>query len=915
MLKEEALAAIRDIVNIDSAENSPDDKSRLVFMIDINGLSKLGIVSNVLIDTMFKELILIFRELNSEDKVQLIVIIFSSNKGFCYDEVGKRLHTELDDILNDNKTDSKLHIHIPYEGDDRIQCQVEATNEIKRTDEGIVVIKIQLILDGGKGTWDCFEKHANAAKKLPNSFRILISGTNRVVKLIENFVFGQINHETEPQEVFSELKKNQKIKDFQHNCFIADWKEDKGIEDSLIGCFANIIDSVVEKECNKDKENRKFLYKLYVVYMMRVAEGKLMGMDQFTSFSNAKDSLKPEDLNVYAIYSIENKNANLLRTCIDYDMIKLKELDVDKLEEVKFDAIQPNEIYRNFLKASYLENVDKIPLPGTKNFYMLYCYCVIHTCNDLNGTNLENSLSYVVWENSENPIHYALLTASLLRMFVKNEKIVRKNNQKVVLDVANDWEKLAIRIFRQVTHKYDQLNEDLFILPIEEDIDITIPTLVENGECQMFASDEPMQNYIDAIWYPPSYQLPENSSMIIFELFFCAILVFPYWILKKRKRFKDNKITIREFFSSPCITYIHRVLAYIVHLSIFTYWLVEYKKKLWYFEIYSFGFHLAQILTELVQTKLCVPSRSCCRVSRCSINLKKYLAEDWNRIDLIIIIFTIVAFIIRVVEQFSPMNTYVIHVTKLFYITGETLLFARMLNFLETFETIGPKVFAIKKMIGNVLGTLPVFFSIIIAGSVGFQSYLFHRDVFRFKIITRNLFSSFTYMLGEYEDFEKIEGNIENCYERDEYLKLINKNNVDEPYLCPKKYDQFHWPYFLLCIYVVISSIILVNLIVAFFTSAFESVEQEARITYGYRRYFFVKEFKDMYCGIIPPIDTLVTIYCFLRDCRKNRISPNVEKTKTEVLKKLFGYEKMLYLNKEQTSQIQQIQEVFDFRN
>ncbi|CAI9735657.1 transient receptor potential cation channel subfamily M member-like 2 isoform X4 [Octopus vulgaris] len=197
---------------------------------------------------------------------------------------------------------------------------------------------------------------------------------------------------------------------------------------------------------------------------------------------------------------------------------------------------------------------------------------------------------------------------------------------------------------------------------------------------------------------------------------------------------------------------------------------------------------------------------------------KNYIRSAWNIIDVITIVLFILGYILRLLD--------VAETARVIFCLNLISFYIRFLHMFSIDKNLGPKLIMIKEMMRDLGYFAMILFTFMIAFGIATQSILnpstpassdLFKEVFRkaYFLIYAELF------------LEEYEGN-SNCKE----------NNST----CPTEITTYS-AIILMCIYVLLTNILLLNLLIAMFSSTYQKVQEKSHFHWSLQRYDIINEF------------------------------------------------------------------------
>ncbi|XP_062972120.1 transient receptor potential cation channel subfamily M member 8 isoform X1 [Elgaria multicarinata webbii] len=463
----------------------------------------------------------------------------------------------------------------------------------------------------------------------------------------------------------------------------------------------------------------------------------------------------------------------------------------------------------------------------------------------------KKELSKVIWEQTRGCTLAALGASKLLKSLAKVKNDINAAGESE--ELANEYETRAVELFTECYSSDEDLAEQLLIYSCEAWGGSNCLELAVEAKDQQFIAQPGVQNFLSKQWYGEISRDTKNWKIILclflFPLLCCGFISFRK---KPSERSKKLFFYYAWFFTSPFVVFSWTVIFYIAFLLLFAYvLLMDFQKEPTMLEL---------ILYVLVFILLCD------EVRQWYMNGSKYFSDMWNVMDTLGIFY----FIAGIVFRLHSSNETSWYSGRVIFCLDYIIFTLRLIHIFTVSRNLGPKIIMLQRMLIDVFFFLFLFAVWMVAFGVARQGIL-RKNEQRWEWIFRSvIYEPYLAMFGHYPT--DIDGT---TYDFDHCTFIGNESKP----LCVEV-DSNHAPRFpewitipLVCIYMLSTNILLVNLLIAMFGYTVGSVQENNDQVWKFQRYFLVQE----YCNrlTIPfPFVIFAYIYMVMRKlfkcCCKN---------------------------------------------
>ncbi|CAF1009735.1 unnamed protein product, partial [Brachionus calyciflorus] len=345
---------------------------------------------------------------------------------------------------------------------------------------------------------------------------------------------------------------------------------------------------------------------------------------------------------------------------------------------------------------------------------------------------------------------------------------------------------------------------------------------------------------------------------------------------KKSSYLKTYLQNVYNFLHSPSIVFIYDSIAYIVFLCLFSYFILCEFRYTETVVIYEYDKNETS-LTELDKTEvktypgvyeyvllIWILSLTIEELRqffqgenhiRFKLKLLRYFRDKWNYLDILGCLFFAIGFILRVVSIWTTEKVFMF--AKISFCIDLTIWYLRLLHVSLVFKSLGPKLVMIQKMIRDLIFFMCLIAIFVCAFGITTEAALYPSSNFDLNLFRRILTKGYWPVYGTIKILEDFDRFSANCTGR-----------LD----CPEPHGLVY-SYIVLMIYMVVANVLLVNLLIAMFSSTFQRVHENTDLIWKFQRYALVYEYVEApvfpapFCMVIYLFKAFRTI--FKRMCRK----------------------------------------------
>lgn len=597
---------------------------------------------------------------------------------------------------------------------------------------------------------------------------------------------------------------------------------------------------------------------------------------------------------------LNQKTDNAKKRVATFDIIEKLCLKIDLENKISFNFLPAknpleklsdienfNELANKYGKSEFSENrelFENFGVEETGNASQnLFFWAILHN---------RIEIAKIFWRVGRYQIINALFACVLLRKMANQVKDL----QAELLKHADYFEDLAISIIEIFDdNTEDEYNLDILMCEIKY-FNLNILEMAELGDCKKFISQPTVQNILTSVWLgQESYKtgFTKTFKFLISCLSLGILTPFLYskdewqsineWIPKMKKFEKQNdteieqtaktdeekqKYNLRNFLQIPRVRFFYDSLSYFIFLLLFSYVILcdfNFKKQIQK----PNSFTSTDIINERFDknneenVKISLPSTLefvivgwvfalFCEEVRQLMNdgegvkvklmIKAYFNDSLNYFDILGCFLFFVGATLRILSYFKD-DEDIFVAARLTFCVDLTIWYMRILNVALVFQSLGPKLVMIQRMTKDLLFFIYIIAVFVFAFGVTTQATLYPNTPLSFGLIRDIINKAYWPIFGEMKIYDEELGLEAVCFE-------------DE---CPEESGKT-FTLIALMIYMIAGNVLLINLLIAMFSSIYQDVQENTEQIWKFQRYRLIFDYKDLL--ILPPPFTLI-IYIF----------------------------------------------------
>ncbi|XP_041432693.1 transient receptor potential cation channel subfamily M member 2 isoform X2 [Xenopus laevis] len=541
----------------------------------------------------------------------------------------------------------------------------------------------------------------------------------------------------------------------------------------------------------------------------------------------------------------------------------------------------------------------------------------------------------IIWTQCHDCIAAALACSKLLKELSKEEEDTDTSEE--MLSVAENFEQRAIGVFSECYRKDEERALKLLIRVSEAWGKTTSLKLALEAKDMKFVSHGGVQAFLTRVWWGKLCVDNGLWRVILCMLFFPLIYTRFITFRKDEEVFQNHtkKGTIRNmiavksalnerdkttftttpcgakkmqamtcterlqaFFMAPIVIFHLNILFYFGFLLLFAYVLMidfqpypSWREHVIYFWLFS-------LVCEEIRQVIYDPD-GFGFLRQASI----YINDFWNKLDLCAITIFAAGLICRSVPAtFYP--------GRIILSLDFVIFCLRLMHIFTISKTLGPKIIIVKRMMKDVFFFLFLLAVWVVSFGVAKQAILIHNEVRVDWIFRGVVYHSYMTLFGQIPSYiDGVNYSPDQC--------TINGTDPNKQ-KCPETNDDNNQTAFpqwltviLLCLYLLFTNILLLNLLIAMFNYTFQEVQEHTDQIWKFQRHDLIEEYHGR-PPAPPPFILCSHMYLFIKQVilhepagRQKQLKEKLEKNEETALISWETYLKENYLQNHQHLQKQ----------
>uniref|UniRef100_A0A2K5HHW0 Transient receptor potential cation channel subfamily M member 2 n=1 Tax=Colobus angolensis palliatus TaxID=336983 RepID=A0A2K5HHW0_COLAP len=500
-------------------------------------------------------------------------------------------------------------------------------------------------------------------------------------------------------------------------------------------------------------------------------------------------------------------------------------------------------------------------------------------------------LAGIIWAQSQDCIAGALACSKILKELSKEEEDTDSSEEMLAL--AEEW------VFTECYRKDEERAQKLLIRVSEAWGKTTCLQLALEAKDMKFVSHGGIQAFLTKVWWG---QLCVDNGlwrvtlcMLAFPLLLTGLISF------REKRLQGVSSPVaraRAFFTAPVVVFHLNILSYFAFLCLFAYVLmVDFQPTPSWCECAIYLWLFSLVCEETRQ--LFYDPDECGLMKKAAL----YFSDFWNKLD----VGAILLFVAGLTCRLIPATLYPGRVI----LSLDFILFClRLMHIFTVSKTLGPKIIIVKRMMKDVFFFLFLLAVWVVSFGVAKQAILIHNERRVDWLFRGAVYHSYLTIFGQIPGYiDGVNFNPEHC-----------SPNGTDPYKpkCPESDVTQQRPAFpewltvlLLCLYLLFTNILLLNLLIAMFNYTFQQVQEHTDQIWKFQRHDLIEEYHSRPAAP-PPFILLSHLQLFIKRVilktpakRHKQLKNKLEKNEEAALLSWEIYLKENYLQNQQFQQKQ----------
>lgn len=484
----------------------------------------------------------------------------------------------------------------------------------------------------------------------------------------------------------------------------------------------------------------------------------------------------------------------------------------------------------------------------------------------------------VFWNLTPDCVASALACTKILKALSKEEEDSKEKEEMTTL--ADLYEERAAGVFSEC-YRSDEKRAELLLIHVTPKWGRTTALkLAQQSQALSFMSQGGVQTFLTKTWWG---KLSVDNGFI--QLFLCMLLfplIYSNLVITYRKGFTNSPSFLKEgpnerrkqgirkdsrnkpkglkpysclwklqaFFNAPIVKFYYNVVSYIGFLWLFAYVLMidfqtypswrEYFLYVWVFSIF----------TEELRQLLHDPEHRGFVKSAV-----QYITDFWNQVDSLALGLFAVGLICRLVR------TDTVYLGRVFLSLDYMIFCIRLMYMFTVNRVLGPKIIILRRMVKDLFFFLFLLAIWIVSYGVAKQAILTTNEE-RWDWILRNvIYDPYLTLFGEIPlDIDSLNFDPAKCSE--------NGTDPAMPKCVVNDGTNVLFPEWLtiilMCLYLLMANVLLLNLLIAIFSYTFADVENNTDQVWKFYRFGLIKEYNE-HPAAPPPFILLTHLYDFIK--------------------------------------------------
>ncbi|XP_073517307.1 transient receptor potential cation channel subfamily M member 2-like isoform X2 [Phyllobates terribilis] len=491
-------------------------------------------------------------------------------------------------------------------------------------------------------------------------------------------------------------------------------------------------------------------------------------------------------------------------------------------------------------------------------------------------------LAEIIWNLTQDCVAGALACTKILKSLSKEEEDTENIDEMTAL--ADIYEERAVGVFSEC-YRYDEKRAELLLIRVSPIWGRTSALeLAQESQAQNFMSQGGVQMFLTKTWWG---RLSVDNGfiqiilcMLLFPLLYSGLITFRKGYVsnhsgvegitndhqRTRNRHEQKKNTIprhqgpkpysclwklMSFYNAPVVKFYYNVVSYIGFLWLFAYVLmIDFQTTPSWTEYLLYAWVFTILCEEMRQLFYDPDQRGF------MLKSVQYITEFWNQVDTISLGLFIVGLICRLV------STGTVYLGRVFLSLDFTIFCIRFIHIFTVSKVLGPKIIILRRMVKDIFFFLFLLAIWIVSYGVAKQAILTTNEERLYWIFRNVIYSPYLTLFGQIPpEVDSLNFDPTKCSQNgtDPGLPKCVYNDGNGKALFPE------WlTIILMCLYLLLANILLLNLLIAMFSYTFAEIESHTDQVWKFQRFGLIKEYNERPAAP-PPLILLTHIYMFLK--------------------------------------------------
>ncbi|XP_038045510.1 transient receptor potential cation channel subfamily M member 1-like [Patiria miniata] len=437
------------------------------------------------------------------------------------------------------------------------------------------------------------------------------------------------------------------------------------------------------------------------------------------------------------------------------------------------------------------------------------------------------------WERIEDSVCSGIVASTILKGMATLSK-----DPDDILQAEKDaryFEQLAVNVIDECYRTDEILAERLIRCPNKHWGGKSVLTMAAESDSKTFIAHSCAQSVVKKSWLGGM----RTSALAVGLAILCPLFIFRIKFVdleypRKGRPSRYKKMSL--FYNSPITKFGTFVLSYVAFLLLYSYvMLATFDPSPSIAECVLFGWIFTMIIEEVRQSF--IPSGH----ETIKQHFREWSKSEWNILDTISILVALLAFTLH----WFPVA---IEWSKAFYAINCFFYYSRLLRLFSVSEKLGPKMVMIRKMVFEMVLFLCILLVFLLGYGVASNVLLYPHQEFSLEAIRNTVYMPYFQIYGElFLDTIVADGLSSSCDPQDT--------------TCPRQHSLLP---IMLGAYLLLGNVLLLNLLIAIFSSIFDEVQTNSLEVWKFELYFLMVEFEDR-PALPPPFIILEHAYQILR--------------------------------------------------